>query len=124
MSKERLVIAACGILMSGCATHEYDPTVYVLTYGPEPTAEQVKSARSAMFACFYRNAPSVDDGVSDARTVGRSLSGICSKESNEYARVRTWPLTDTQRRDFYAGWATATTDLATTAVLQGRAANK
>lgn len=118
--KSVMLAAVAASVLTGCAT-PYDPTAYVRIYGPEPTKEQIEQAKMDLVKCLYRVAPTVDDGTSDAQTIGRAVAGQCSSHSAEFARLRTWPMTDTQRAEYYRGWDTLQADLATTAVLKLRA---
>lgn len=115
-----MLAALAASVLAGCST-QYDPTAYVRMYGPEPTREQIEQAKTDLIKCLYRAVPTVDDGTSDAQTIGRSVAGLCSSHSAEYARMKTWPMTETQRTEYYRGWDALQTDLATTAVLTLRA---
>jgi len=118
--KSVTLAAVAASVLTACST-PYDPTAYVRTYGPEPTKEQIEQAKTSLIKCLYRVAPTVDDGISDAGTIGRAVAGQCTSHSDEYARVRTWPMTDMQRAEYYRGWYAQQVDLATTAVLKIRA---
>lgn len=106
-------------LISGCAQHYY-PGDYTRIHGPEPTATDIAQARDRMMKCFWKSALELDDQSSDASTIGKTVAGVCSGESGEYARQRLWAKTSQQRADFYSGWDQLCTEIATAAVLQQR----
>ena len=112
-------IACAVVALAGCAPQHY-PGEYTRIHGPEPTKAEIEEARGRMMSCFWRNAQQLDDQKSDAATIGRSVAGVCSAESNDYARRRLWASTEQQKSAFYAGWDKTCAEIATTAVLLRR----
>ena len=47
-----------------------------------PPPEQVSSLRNVRDACLMQNAIRLDDGRSDAATVGRAVTAACAPENN------------------------------------------
>lgn len=117
-----LALAAC---VSGCTSpYQYDPGAYVRDHGPEPSKDDIQSAKVAMFDCMLKTAPTLDDDRSDAKTIAVAVAGACSRQANEYARQRSWAFTDNTRRAYMADFHDAAEAAALTVVLQQRAARR
>jgi hypothetical protein len=79
VTKTALVVGALKVaVITGCAAD-----VQQQRHSSAPI-EQIKERRDA---CYADAALSIDDGVSDARTVGQAVSARCRNYTNELIRV-------------------------------------
>ena len=74
--------------------------------------------------CFQKNAPMLDDGFSDAATVGRSLAAACRPEvlsaADTYSQGSNDYLKNMMREQFIGSWVEG----GASAILQMRVAAK
>jgi S1-C subfamily serine protease len=68
---------------------------------PEPATEaQTNAAGQAYIACVREAIREVDDGISDAATIGRSIAPLCLKELETYSELYSRDLSPGARRIF------------------------
>lgn len=117
-------VIAAAALLAACANDYMTPQQYASIHGPEPTLSEIDSAKLAVFECIDKAAHDMDDGISSADVVGGSIAALCRKEGNAYASLKTWPMTDSQRRAFMSEWPHSMSAVATATILKKRAAAK
>lgn len=108
--------------LSGCA----EPYVYdhVARYGPEPSEKDKRAAIDAIALCFSEKARVLDDRLSDAGTVGRSVAEACHQEGDRALELLTYADTEMQRAAAYRIWPQEMREKATMQVLKIRASRK
>jgi uncharacterized lipoprotein YmbA len=80
----KLLLAILAVGLAGCTT----PRPYVPTANAPATMEELRAARRQFDLCMVREAERLDDGQSDAATVGRALATVCGPEwTNLYATL-------------------------------------
>jgi hypothetical protein len=79
---------------------------------------------SAYMACLAQKFPDVDDGISDAATVGRSLRGACLVEFNSMMNELSKKMTIGELQSLDTRAATIQTESTIRAVLTNRVAQK
>lgn len=119
--QKAFVAAAIALTITGCAQTPYTPQDHVRIYGPEPTELQVEAARKDLSRCLIDAPQYFDDGISDAVTIGKAVANSCAKPSREYARLKTYTYTQTEKFNFLDGWAIAVENLGRDSVLRHRA---
>lgn len=79
---------------------------------------------STYMACLAQKVPDVDDGISDAATVGRSLRGACLVEFNSMMNELSKKMTIGELQSLDARAATIQTECTIRAVLTNRVARR
>lgn len=110
-----------GSILAACAAHAPPPASVV----PVATKAEKDAANQALLACHQRAIKQLDDGVSDATTVGRSVAAQCTDESEALFRVSVQGATVPEYViAFRRSWGAVTQQMATTTVLSARARSR
>lgn len=83
---------------------------------------QLQEAQIAYMNCLARIEPSIDDQVSDAATIARSLREACPEEFSRLLSIRLVGYTPNQQRMIEESAASIRLDIALDVVLKVRAA--
>lgn len=106
-----LAAAAVLALLAGCAGVRESP--------------DARRTMGAVQDCHYARAPTLDDGQSDAATIGRAVHRSCLLEANAALRASLNPYASAAYRESYeAEFMHNSQDHATRAVLEARLARK
>lgn len=104
-------VAAAVLLISGCAA-------------PQATDAEKDAATRAFGECVQTAAPGVDDGVSDARTIGSAAATACHREANAMIDAFAAGMSPAGRELYRPRFQRLVVDLATNTVLRLRVSSR
>jgi hypothetical protein len=87
---------------------------------PKPSEADKKAAYQAYAACLYSNAVALDDGRSDASTIGMAVRSACRSDYMKTVRIEIQGKGPDYARGFLETAQKADLEIATTAVLKVR----
>ena len=99
-------------------------TVTSLVGCAAPLAINKDAAVQRFGECVAREAPALDDGISDARTVGAAAASACHAEADAMTQAYTVGMSPAGRETYRSRLKGLTVDLATRTVLSIRAARR
>lgn len=89
-----------------------------------PVSPQEIAAREAVFTCYRRAANALDDGVSDARSVSRTVQSRCWNEEQLLVQLATAGTCCAYRAGMVDGLTDLFREEAATVVLEARASRR
>jgi hypothetical protein len=92
--------------------------------GVEPTDPHraTQNAESEMLKCFFVQAASFDDHISDASTIAQAVVSACHSQFDDWKYANFEELRPLESTQFYAGLERAASSIAVEVVLKVRAA--
>ena len=90
---KKLVLLILIVFIASCAAPQQRP---------RPSQQGFDNAESSLMRCYATNTERLDDGVSDASTIGNSLAMACGKEFNYQASLFIRNESEAAQRKYWA----------------------